>query len=120
MSLSLSARIRGGADAPGTTAVSATGSNLVPETGLGVSTRSGGLGETMRAGGLGESMRSGLTHGTGIGDSLLSGLGSGSVRGGVHSPSTREVELKYYHSYWRWRLDGILSRKGWPESHGAL
>jgi hypothetical protein len=70
-----------GANTPGTTAISATGSNLVPETGLGVSTRSGGLGETMRAGGLGESMRLGLAHGTGLGDSLRSGLGSGSARG---------------------------------------
>jgi hypothetical protein len=99
MSLSLSARIWGGvgswspaatgeaagtevavgaADTPGTTAVSAIGSSLVPKTFIRVLTRSGGLGETMRAGGLGESMRSGLAHGNGIGDSLRSGLGSGS------------------------------------------
>jgi hypothetical protein len=68
-------------DAPGTTAVSATRSSLAPETGIGVSTRSGGLGETIRAGGLGESMRSGLANGNGLGDSLRSGLGPGSGRG---------------------------------------
>jgi hypothetical protein len=65
----------------GTTIVSANISSLVPETGLGVSTRSGGLGETMRAGELGNSMLSGLAHGNGIGDSLRSGLWSGSARG---------------------------------------
>jgi hypothetical protein len=69
------------ADAPGTMAVSATGSNMVPETGIGASTRSDGLGETMRAGGIGKSKRSGLAHGTGLGGSLCSGLGSGSGRG---------------------------------------
>jgi hypothetical protein len=76
-----------GANTPSTTAVSATGSSLVPETELGVLTRSGGLGETIRAGGLGESMRSGLAHGTGRGDSLRSGLWSGSARGGSILPS---------------------------------
>jgi hypothetical protein len=70
-----------GAYTPGTTAVSSTGSSLVPENGLGVSTRSSGLGETTRAGGLGESMRSGLAHDTGLGDILRSGLGSGSAIG---------------------------------------
>jgi hypothetical protein len=54
---------------------------MVPETGLGVQTRSGGLGETFWAGGLGESMRSGLARVTGHGDPLRSGLGSGSRRG---------------------------------------
>jgi hypothetical protein len=62
-------------------AVSDTGSCLVPETGLGVSTRSGGLGEMTRAGGLGKSMRSGLAHGNELGDSLRFGLGPGSGRG---------------------------------------
>jgi hypothetical protein len=47
--------------APGTTLVPAIGSSLEPETGIGVSTRSGGLGAAFRAsGGLGESMRTGL------------------------------------------------------------
>jgi hypothetical protein len=102
MSLSLSARTRGGsgsrspavtgelagtgeaagsADALSTTAVSATGSGLAPETGLEVSTRSGGLEEMTRAGGLGESMRAGLAHGTGLGDSLCLGLGPRTGRG---------------------------------------
>jgi hypothetical protein len=57
------------------------GSSLAPETGLGVSTRSGGLGEMFRTGGLGESMRSSLAHGAGLGDSLRSGLGPGPGRG---------------------------------------
>jgi hypothetical protein len=70
-----------GADDPGTRAVSATESSLSPETGIGVSTRSGGLGDTTRAGGLGESTRSGLAHGTELGDSLRSGLCPGSGRG---------------------------------------
>jgi hypothetical protein len=112
MSLSLSARMRGGAGsrspavrgeaagtgvaadttdapgtvvaadttaAPGTTLVPAIGSSLAPETGLGVSSRSGGLGATFRAyGGLGESMRSGLAGSslapeTGFGVSTWSG-----------------------------------------------
>jgi hypothetical protein len=69
----------GGTDAPGATGVPAIGSSLAPETGLGVSTRSGGLGETFRAsGGLGESMRSGLAGSslvpdTGLGVSTRSG-----------------------------------------------
>jgi hypothetical protein len=71
----------GAADAPGTTAVSATGSGLVPKTGLGVSTRSGGLRETMRAGGLGKSMRSGQAHGNGLGDLLRLGIAPGTGRG---------------------------------------
>jgi hypothetical protein len=83
--------VTGAAGAPGTMAVSATGSSLVPETGLGVSTRSGGLGEMMRAGGLGESMRSGLAHGNGLSESLLSGLYSGSERGKSILPAL-----------WRW------------------
>jgi hypothetical protein len=70
-----------GADDPGTAAVSATRSSMVPETGVGVSTRSGGLGETIRDGGLGESMRSGLAHGNGIEEPLRSGLGPGYGRG---------------------------------------
>jgi hypothetical protein len=53
------------------------GSSMAPETGLGVSPRSGGLGETFRTGGLGESVRSGLAHGSGLGGSLRSGLGPG-------------------------------------------
>jgi hypothetical protein len=71
----------GAVDATGKTAVSDTGSGLVPETRLGVSIRSGGLGETMRAGELGEYMRSGLAHWTGLGDSLRSGLGPVTGRG---------------------------------------
>jgi hypothetical protein len=54
---------------------------MAPETGLGVSTRSGGLGEMFRTGGLGESMRSGLAHDAGLGESLRSGLCPGSGRG---------------------------------------
>jgi hypothetical protein len=69
----------GGTDAPGTRGVPAIGSSLAPDTGLGVSTRSGELGETFRAsGGLGVSMRSGLdgssmAPNTGLGVSTRSG-----------------------------------------------
>jgi hypothetical protein len=77
----------GGTDAPGIPVIR---SSLAPETGLGVSTRSGGLGETFRAyGGLGESMRSGLAGSslapeTGIGVSTRSGgLGETFRTGGL-------------------------------------
>jgi hypothetical protein len=76
--------------APGTTLVPTIGSSLAPETGLGVSTRSGGLSGTFRAsGGLGESMRSGLAGSslapeTGFGFSTRSGgLGEAFRTGGL-------------------------------------
>jgi hypothetical protein len=76
--------------APGTTLVPAIGSSMAPETGLGVSTRSGGLGATFRvSGGLGESMRSGLAGSslapeTGLGVSTRSGgLGEAFRTGGL-------------------------------------
>jgi hypothetical protein len=102
MSLSFSAQMRGGASirSPavrgeaagtgvsagdtgdrGTTGVPAIGSSLAPETGFGVSIRSGGLGETFRAsGGLGESIRSGLA-----GSSMApeTGLGVSTRAGGL-------------------------------------
>jgi hypothetical protein len=68
---------------------------MAPETGLGVSTRSGGLGETFRAsGGLGESMRSGLAGSsmapeTGIGVSTRSGGLGGTFRAGGLGESMR-------------------------------
>jgi hypothetical protein len=54
---------------------------MVPETGLGVSTRPGGLGEEFRTVGLGETIRSGLAQGARLGDSFRSVLGPGSGRG---------------------------------------
>jgi hypothetical protein len=111
MSLSLSARMRGGGDirspdacgeadgtglavggtdAPGTTGAPPIRSSLAPETGRGVSTRSGGLGKTFRAEGrIGESMQSGLAGSslapeTGIGVSTRSGgLGETFRAGGL-------------------------------------
>jgi hypothetical protein len=85
----------GSTDAPATTGVPAIGSSLAPDTGFGVSTRSGGLGETFRtSGGLGESMRSGLAESslapqTGIGVSTRSGGLGETFRTGGLGRSTR-------------------------------
>jgi hypothetical protein len=88
----------GGTDAPGTTGVPATGSSMAPETGPGVSTRSGGLGETFRAsGGLGESMRSCLA-----GSILATETGLGvSTRSGGLGETFRAGELG---EYMQWSL----------------